>query len=95
MPPPPGQLVRAVKMLVQVHTFPGEIATVDTFATELRQQSDGVAFSRTEALRMAALEWLQARQARGTAAPALEAEAAPAAREPGAGVPFWGRFLSL
>jgi len=104
MPPPPGQLVRAVKMLVQVHTFPGEIATVDAFATELSQQSDGVAFSRAEALRMAALEWLQARQARGTpapsqrapaAAPALEAEAAPAAREPGAGVPFWGRFLSL
>jgi hypothetical protein len=79
--------------------FPEEIAAVDAFAAELSQQSYGAAFSRAEALRIAAMEWLkerQARQARGApapsqrapaAAPALEAEAAPAAPEPGPGVP--------
>jgi len=69
---------------------------VDAFAAELSQQSYGAAFSRAEALRIAAMEWLKERQARGTpvpsqrapaAAPALEAEAAPAAPAPGPGVP--------
>ena len=99
MAPPPGRLGGAVKMPVQVRMFPEEIATVDAFAAELSQQSYGAAFSRAEALRIAAMEWLkehQARQARGTpapsprapaAAPALEAEATPAAPEPGPGVP--------
>jgi len=79
--------------------FPEEIAAVDAFAAELSQQSYGAAFSRAEALRIAAMEWLkerQERQARGTpassqrapaVAPALEAEAAPAAPESGPGVP--------
>ena len=92
MPPPPGQLSSTVKMPVQVWMLPDEMATVDAFAAELSQQSYGVAFSRAEALRIAAMEWLKERQARGTpapsprapgAAPTLEAEAAPAAPEPG------------
>src|SRR5206468_9772217 len=96
MAPPPGRLGGAVKMPVQVRMFPEEIATVDACAAELSQQSYGAAFSRAEALRIAALEWLKERQARGTpapsprapaAAPALEAEAAPAAPAPGPGGP--------
>ncbi len=99
MAPPPGRLGGTVKLPVHVRMFPEEIAAVDAFAAALSQQSYGAAFSRAEALRIAALEWLkerQARQARGTpapsqrapaAAPALEAEAAPAAPEPGPGVP--------
>jgi DNA-directed RNA polymerase specialized sigma24 family protein len=70
--------------------LPEEIETVDAFAAELSQQSYGAAFSRAEALRIAAMEWLKARQARPTpvppappqhaleAAPAFEAEAVPA-----------------
>jgi hypothetical protein len=99
MAPPPGRLGDAVKMPVQVRMFPEEIATVDAFAAELSQQSYGAAFSRAEALRIAAMEWLkarQARQARGTpappehapaGAPELEAEAEPAAPEYGPGGP--------
>src|SRR5437763_16673043 len=93
MAPPPGRLGNTVKLPVQVRMFPEEIAAVDAFAAELSQQSSGAAFSRAEALRIAAMEWLkdrqarQARQARGTPAPALEAEAAPAAPAPGPGVP--------
>ena len=99
MAPPPGRLGGTVKMPVQVRMFPEEIATVDAFAAELSQQSYGAAFSRAEALRIAAMEWLKARQARqagGTpaspqrapaATPELEAEAAPAAPELGPGVP--------
>ena len=79
--------------------FPEEIAAVDAFAAELSQQSYGAAFSRAEALRIAAMEWLKERQARQAcgipapsqrapaAAPALEAETAPAAPEPEPGVP--------
>jgi hypothetical protein len=69
MAPPPGRLGGTVKLPVQVRLFPDEIATVDAFAAELSQQSYGAAFSRAEALRIAAMEWLkerQARQARGT-----------------------------
>ena len=99
MTPPPGRLGGTVKLPVQVRLFPAEIAAVDACAAELSQQSYGAAFSRAEALRIAALEWLkdrQARQARDTpapaprapaAAPALEAEAAPAAPALGPGVP--------
>ena len=78
MAPPPGRLGDAVKMPVQVRMFPEEIAMVDAFAVELSQQSYGAAFSRAEALRIAAMEWLkerQARQARVTPAP-------PRARRP-------------
>ena len=66
MAPPPGRLGGAVKMPVQVRMFPEEIAIVDAFAAELSQQSYGAAFSRAEALRIAAMEWLKARQARHT-----------------------------
>ena len=90
MAPPPGRLGGAVKMPVQVRMFPEEIAAVDAFAAELSQQSYGAAFSRAEALRIAAMEWLKERQARHAhvppappqraleAAPEFEAEAAPA-----------------
>ena len=64
MVPPPGRLGDAVKLPVQVWMFPEEIATVDTFAAALSQQSYGAAFSRAEALRIAAMEWLKERQAR-------------------------------
>ena len=88
-----------MKLPVKVRMFPAESAEMDAFAAARSQQSYGAAFSRAEALRIAAMEWLkerQARQARGTpapsqrapaAAPALEAEAAPAVPEPGPGVP--------
>ena len=72
MAPPPGRLGGAVKLPVQVRMLPEEIAAVDAFATALSQQSYGAAFSRAEALRIAAMEWLkerQERQARGTCAP--------------------------
>ena len=87
MAPAPGRLGGEVKMPVQVRMLPEEIATVDAFAAELSQQSYGAAFSRAEALRIAAMEWLKARQAsraRVTASPPpreleaeAEAEAAP------------------
>src|SRR6266542_2975284 len=64
MAPPPGRLGRVVKLPVQVRLCPEAIATVDACAAALRQQRDGAAFRRAEALRMAALEWLKARQAR-------------------------------
>jgi hypothetical protein len=70
MAPPPGRWGSTVKLPVHVRMFLEEIAAVDTFAAALSQQS--VAFSRAEALRIAAMEWLkerQARQARGTPAP--------------------------
>ena len=99
MAPPPGRLGGTVKLPVQARLFPEEIAAVDAFAAALSQQSYGAAFSRAEALRIAAMEWLkerQERQARGTpapsqrvpaAAPGLEAEVAPAAPAPGPGGP--------
>ena len=80
MAPAPGRLGSEVKMPVQVRMLPEEIATVDTFASELSQQSYGAAFSRAEALRIAAMEWRKARQARRArvtaSPPPREAEAA-------------------
>ena len=96
MAPPLGRVGGTVKRPVHVRRCPEELATVDACTAELSQQRSGAAFSRAEVLRIAALEWLKERQARGTpapsqrapaAAPALEAEAAPAAPEPGPGVP--------
>jgi MarR family len=99
MAPPPGRLGGAVKMPVQVRMFPEEIAMVDAFAAALSQQSYGAAFSRAEALRIAAMEWLKARQARQApvpptppqhareAVPEFEAAAVPADTAPGPGVP--------
>jgi hypothetical protein len=55
MAPPPGRLGGTVKLPVQVRMFPEEIAAVDAFAAELSQQSYGAAFSRAEALRIAAM----------------------------------------
>ena len=86
-----------MKLPVQVRMLPAEIAAVDACAAELSQQGYGVAFSRAEALRIAAMEWLKERQARHApvppappqhaleAAPALEAEAVLADPEPGPG----------
>jgi hypothetical protein len=53
-----------VKLLVHVRMFPDAIAAVDACAAALSQQSYGAAFSRAEALRIVALEWLKERQAR-------------------------------
>ena len=85
MAPVPGRLGSEVKMPVQVRMLPEEIATVDAFAAELSQQSYGAAFSRAEALRIAAMEWLKERQTRRASVttsqpqcePEAEAEAAP------------------
>ncbi len=56
MAPAPGQLDDDVKIPVQVRMFPEEMATVDAFTAELSQQSYSAAFSRAEALRIAAME---------------------------------------
>jgi DNA-directed RNA polymerase specialized sigma24 family protein len=81
MSPPPGRLGDEVKMPVQVRMLPAEIAAVDACAAALSQQSYGAAFSRAEALRIAAMEWLKERQARRTSVtpspPQREPEAAP------------------
>ena len=71
----------------------------DACAAALSQQSYGAAFSRAEALRIAAMEWLKERQASHpgvtpapppcapAATPEIEAAAAPADPEHGPGVP--------
>ena len=85
MAPPPGRLGSEVKMPVQVRMLPEEMATVDAFAAELSQQSYGAAFSRAEALRIAAMEWLKERQARRasvTASPPQREPEAEAEAEP-------------
>ena len=67
-----------MKLPVHVRMFPEVLAAVDACAAALRQQRSGAAFSRAEALRMAALAWLQERQAhqaRGTPAPSQRAPA--------------------
>ena len=79
MAPPPGRLGDAVKLPVQVRMFPEEIAAVDAFAAALSQQSYGAAFSRAEALRIAAMEWLQECQARHTGVTPAPPPRAPAA----------------
>ena len=88
-----------MKLPVQVRMFPEEIAAVDAFAAALSQQSYGAAFSRAEALRIAAMEWLKERQASHTdvtpappprapaATPERETAAAPADPEHGPGAP--------
>jgi hypothetical protein len=55
MAPPPGRVGGTVKLPVHVRMFPEESAAVDAFAAELSQQSYGAAFSRAEALRIAAM----------------------------------------
>ncbi len=79
MIPPPGRLDSGVKLPVQVRMCPEELEAVDAFAAELSQQSYGAAFSRAEALRLAAMEWLKERQARRvsvtTSQPSSEPEA--------------------
>src|ERR1041385_6241415 len=84
MAPPPGRLGGVVKLPVQVRMLPDEIETVDAFAAELSQQSYGAAFSRAEALRIAAMEWLKARQARHAHARPTPPEPEPAAASEGA-----------
>jgi len=59
--------------------LPEEIATVDAFAAELSQQSYGAAFSRAEALRIAAMEWLKERQARRASVTASQPQREPEA----------------
>ena len=59
--------------------FPEERAVVDTCAAERSQQSYGAAFARAEALRIAAMAELKARQARATPAPGPGGPPSPAA----------------
>ena len=70
-----------MKLLVHVRMFPEEIAMVDAFAVELSQQSYGAAFSRAEALRMAAMEGLQERRARHPGVTPAPPPRAPAATQ--------------
>src|SRR6266545_1728969 len=79
MAPPPGRLGGEIKLPVQVRMLPEEIAAVDAFATELSQQSYGAAFSRAEALRIAAMEWLKERQARRASVTASQPQREPEA----------------
>jgi hypothetical protein len=79
MAPAPGRLGGEVKMPVQVRMLPEEMATVDAFAAELSQQSYGAAFSRAEALRIAAMEWLKERQARRASVTASQPQREPEA----------------
>src|SRR2546427_13190381 len=79
MAPPPGRLGSVVKLPVQVRMFPEEIEAVDAFAEELSQQSYGAAFSRAEALRIAAMEWLKERQARQVSVTTSRPSSAPEA----------------
>src|SRR5207244_10066157 len=80
--PPPRRLGSTVNMPVQVRMLPEEIAAVDAFAAALSHQSYGAAFSRAEALRIAAMEWLKERQAsRTSVSPALPQHAPEAASE--------------
>ena len=79
MAPPPGHVGGTVKLPVHVRMFPEELAAVDAFAAALRQQSYGAAFSRAEALRIAAMEWLKERQARQVRVPPAPPPRAPAA----------------
>ena len=79
MAPPPGRLGSVVKLPVQVRMFPEEIEAVDAFAAELSQQSYGAAFSRAEALRIAAMEWLKERQARRVSVTTSQPSSAPEA----------------
>ena len=84
MASPPGRLSGVVKLPVQVRMFPEEMEAVDAFAAELSQQSYGAAFSRAEALRIAAMEWLKERQARRARVPISPSLSAPEAER---GVP--------
>ena len=79
MVPAPGRLGSEVKMPVQVRMLPEEIAMVDAFAAQLSQQSYGAAFSRAEALRIAAMEWLKERQARRASVTASQPQREPEA----------------
>jgi hypothetical protein len=63
--------------------LPEEIETVDAFAAALSQQSYGAAFSRAEALRIAAMEWLKERQARHAHARPTPPEPEPAVASAG------------
>jgi MarR family protein len=97
MAPAPGRLGSEVKMPVQVRMLPEEIATVDAFAAELSQQSYGAAFSRAEALRIAAMEWLKERQARRasvTASPPQRESEAEAEAEPERAVTAEGAVIT-
>jgi hypothetical protein len=55
MAPPPGRVGGTVQLPVHVRLCPAAMATVDACAAALRQQSYGAAFSRMEALRIAAM----------------------------------------
>jgi hypothetical protein len=55
MAPPPGRVGGTVQLPVHVCLCPAAMATVDAYAVALRPQRYGAAFSRMEALPMAAM----------------------------------------
>src|SRR5262249_38967676 len=59
--PPVGRPAGPPKHPVQVRLSDDEIALIDTFTAELSRQAYGAAFSRAEALKLAALDWLRQR----------------------------------
>ena len=61
MAPPVGRPAGPPKQPVQVRLSDEELTLIDTFAAELSRQAFGAAFSRAEALKLAALDWLRTR----------------------------------
>jgi hypothetical protein len=61
MAPPPGRPPGPPKQPVQVRLSDDELTLIDTFAADLSRQAFGAAFSRAEALKLAALDWLKQR----------------------------------
>jgi hypothetical protein len=61
MAPPPGRPPGPAKQPVQVRLSDDELTLIDTFAADLSRQAFGAAFSRAEALKLAALDWLKQR----------------------------------
>ena len=61
MAPPVGRPAGPPKQPVQVRLSDEELALIDIFAADLSRQAYGAAFSRAEALKLAALDWLKQR----------------------------------
>jgi hypothetical protein len=61
MAPPVGRPAGPPKQPVQVRLSDDELALIDAFTAELSRQAYGAAFSRAEALKLAALDWLRQR----------------------------------
>ena len=62
--PPLRQISSVMELPLQVWTCPPELAVVDAFTAELRQECYGAALRRVAACRAAAMAWRKAHQAR-------------------------------